>query len=39
MHMKRILIVSDDAHTRAWVAGSLNGLDVLTSECSLSEMQ
>lgn len=39
MHMKRILIVSDDAHTRAWVAGSLQGLDVLTSECSLSEMQ
>lgn len=39
MHMKRILIVSDDAHTRAWIATAVQGLDVLASDCALSEMQ
>lgn len=32
MHMKRILIISDDLHTRAWAGSSLTGLDVSVSE-------
>lgn len=39
MHMKRVLIVSDDTHTRAWVGQALGGLDVQFSECAMSEMQ
>ncbi len=39
MHMKRVLIVSDDAHTRAWVSQALNGLDAQTGECAVGEMQ
>jgi len=37
--MKRILIVSDDPHTRAWVAHAMDSLDVRSSECAPSEMQ
>jgi len=32
MHMKRILIISDDLHTRAWAASAVTGLDVSVSE-------
>ncbi len=32
MHMKRILIISDDLHTRAWAASAITGLDVSVSE-------
>lgn len=39
MHMKRVLIVSNDAHTRAWVANAVDGLDVSKSESAVSEMQ
>lgn len=39
MHMKRALIVSDDAHTRAWVAQALDGLDVKASDIPLGELQ
>jgi DNA-binding response OmpR family regulator len=39
MHMKRVLIVSDDAHSRAWALQAVNGLDLHSSECSPSEMQ
>lgn len=39
MHMKRVLIASNDAHTRAWVAHAIEGLDVQTSESIVSEMQ
>ncbi len=39
MHMKHALIVSDDVHTRAWVAQALSGLDLHTVECALGEMQ
>jgi DNA-binding response OmpR family regulator len=39
MHMKRVLIVSDDVHTRAWVARSLDGLDVQGTEAPVGEMQ
>jgi DNA-binding response OmpR family regulator len=37
--MKHALIVSDDVHTRAWVAQALSGLDLHTTECTLGEMQ
>jgi DNA-binding response OmpR family regulator len=39
MHMKRVLIVSDDAHTRAWVAQAVSSLDVRATECAPGEMQ
>lgn len=39
MHMKRVLVVSDDAHTRAWVNQAVSVLDVQVSECSPSDMQ
>ncbi len=38
MHMKRILIASDDTHTRAWVRNSLDPLDVTIEECSVSDL-
>jgi DNA-binding response OmpR family regulator len=38
MHMKRVLIATDDAHTRAWILRAVREMDVLTSECSLSEV-
>jgi DNA-binding response OmpR family regulator len=37
--MKRVLIVSDDAHSRAWVAHAIDGLDLQSAECSITEMQ
>jgi DNA-binding response OmpR family regulator len=39
MHMRRVLIVSDDVHTRAWVAHAVASLDVQTTECGPGEMQ
>ncbi|HSK48456.1 MAG TPA: response regulator transcription factor [Coriobacteriia bacterium] len=39
MHMKRVLIVSDDIHTRAWFTQSLAELDVSSAESSLGDMQ
>ena len=39
MHMKRVLIVSDDAHTQAWVSQALAGLDLQSSVSSLGDMQ
>ena len=39
MHMKRVLIVSDDTHTRAWAAQAVSTLDVRTTECGPGEMQ
>ena len=39
MHMKRVLIVSDDTHTRAWVSHAVDTLDVQLSECGPAEMQ
>lgn len=39
MHMKRLLIVSDDVHTRAWAAQALAGLDLSSAESPLGEMQ
>jgi DNA-binding response OmpR family regulator len=38
MHMKRALIVSDDAHTRAWVRAALASLDVSISEAKVNEL-
>lgn len=38
MHMKRILIASDDVHTRAWVASSLDPLDVSIEESSVGDL-
>jgi DNA-binding response OmpR family regulator len=39
MHMKRVLVVSDDAHSRAWVVQAVTSLDVLVSEGHVSELQ
>ena len=39
MHMKRVLIVSDDAHTRAWVSQAVGSLDVIAEESIVGEMQ
>lgn len=38
MHMKRVLIVSDDAHTRAWVMQGVETLDIQLAECTTGEM-
>lgn len=38
MHMKRILIASNDSHTRAWVASALDSLDVNLSQCTDTEL-
>jgi DNA-binding response OmpR family regulator len=38
MHMKRVLISSDDAHTRALVSSALESLDVTISECTTGEL-
>ena len=39
MHMKRVLIVSDDTHTRAWAAQAVANLDVRATESNVGEMQ
>ena len=39
MHMKRVLVVSDDAHSRAWVVQAVASLDVVVSEGHVSELQ
>jgi DNA-binding response OmpR family regulator len=38
MHMKRILLASDDAHTRAWLRQALLGLDVAVTDAHLNEV-
>lgn len=37
--MKRVLIVSDDAHSRAWATHAVGDLDVQVEECASGEMQ
>jgi DNA-binding response OmpR family regulator len=37
--MKRVLIASDDVHTRAWIAQALGPLDVSSAEVGLGELQ
>lgn len=37
MHVKQVLIVSDDAHTRAWLAQAFDKLDVRFEESPTSE--
>lgn len=39
MHMKRVLVVSDDAHSQAWAFQAVSGLDVQVSEARVSEFQ
>jgi DNA-binding response OmpR family regulator len=39
MHMKRLLVVSDDLHTLAWVQQAVSGLDVSPSEAPLGDLQ
>jgi DNA-binding response OmpR family regulator len=39
MHMKRVLVVSDDAHSRAWVFQAVSSLDVQVAEAHVSELQ
>jgi len=38
MHMKHVLIVTDDTHTRAWVTSALDALDVSVTESTLTEL-
>lgn len=38
MHMKRVLIASNDAHTRAWASSALDSLDVILSQCTDAEL-
>ncbi|NTW28603.1 MAG: response regulator transcription factor [Coriobacteriia bacterium] len=38
MHMKRILIVSDDSHTSAWVTRAVEPLDVRSLLCSTGDL-
>ncbi|MDA3936751.1 MAG: response regulator transcription factor [Actinomycetota bacterium] len=37
MHMKKVLIVSDDAHTRAWVSSAIEPMDVVITNCVTGE--
>ncbi|MBN2405076.1 MAG: response regulator transcription factor [Coriobacteriia bacterium] len=39
VHMKTVLIASDDAHTAAWVRDALAALDVSLMPCSLGELK
>jgi DNA-binding response OmpR family regulator len=39
MHMKRVLVVSDDTHSRAWVFQAVAGLDVTVAEAPMGELQ
>jgi len=39
VHMKRLLVASDDAHTRAWVDHAVTDLDVRSGGCGLNELQ
>jgi DNA-binding response OmpR family regulator len=39
MHMKKVLLASDDAHTRAWVRQAMLPLDVSITEARLNELQ
>ncbi len=39
MHMKRILIASDDQHTRAWMKHSVSELDVVLLECNIVDVR
>jgi DNA-binding response OmpR family regulator len=39
VHMKRVLIGSDDVHTRAWIAQALQPLDLSSAEVALGELQ
>jgi DNA-binding response OmpR family regulator len=39
MHMKKVLLSSDDAHTRAWVRQAMLALDVSITEAKLNELQ
>ncbi|MDF1541533.1 MAG: response regulator transcription factor [Anaerosomatales bacterium] len=38
MHMKRVLIASDDAHTRAWARSALDTLDITSREAAASDL-
>ncbi len=38
MHMKRVLITSDDVHTRAWVRGAVDALDMTLGECATADL-
>ncbi len=39
MHMKKVLVASNDAHTRGWLRSALLGLDAAISEIPLNELQ
>lgn len=39
MHMKRLLVASDDTHTRAWVGHAVADLDVVVLESAVGELQ
>lgn len=39
MHMKHVLIVTEDAHTSAWVDSAIGALDVHADHCTPGELQ
>lgn len=38
MHMKRLIIVADDVHSRAWIESALEQLDVARDRCARAEL-
>jgi DNA-binding response OmpR family regulator len=38
MHMKRILVATDDAHTRAWIRHGISDLDATVLDSNISEL-
>ena len=39
MHVKRVLIASDDVYARAWVETGIGALDVAILYCPVSELE
>lgn len=38
MHMRRVIIAADDAHTRAWITDAIGAVDVAYDRCTLAEL-
>lgn len=38
MHVKRVIVVADDLHTRAWVESAIGALDVALQYCPMSDL-
>lgn len=39
MHMRRVIVAIDDAHTRTWVEEALDGIDVGRDRCAASDLE